>query len=92
MSLRFLTVAIDGPAGAGKSTTAKRLALELGIVYVDSGAMYRAVALSSLKAGIAFTDAERVSALAASLDIEFAPAAELGAAQRLFVNGVDAPA
>jgi CMP/dCMP kinase len=89
MSQQFLTVAIDGPAGAGKSTTAKRLAQELGIVYVDSGAMYRAVALSCLSAGIDIGDIEKVASLASSLSIEFAPAQEPGGIQRLFLNGED---
>jgi cytidylate kinase len=57
-------VAIDGPAGAGKSTVARRLADALGYVLVDTGAMYRAVALSALRAGVAWNDAERVAGLA----------------------------
>jgi cytidylate kinase len=57
-------VAIDGPAGAGKSTVARRLAEALGFVLVDTGAMYRAVALAAKRAGAAFPDAERVGALA----------------------------
>lgn len=57
-------VAIDGPAGAGKSTVARRLAEALGYVLVDTGAMYRAVALAASRAGIAWNDAERVAGLA----------------------------
>lgn len=60
-------VAIDGPAGAGKSTVAKALADALGFVLVDTGAMYRAVALASQRAGIAWTDEERLGALARQL-------------------------
>jgi CMP/dCMP kinase len=60
-------VAIDGPAGAGKSTVAKRLADVLGFVLVDTGAMYRAVALAAQRAGIAWDDAERVGELARQL-------------------------
>ena len=60
-------VAIDGPAGAGKSTVAKRLADALGFVLVDTGAMYRTVALAAKNAGIAWTDGERVGELARSL-------------------------
>jgi cytidylate kinase len=60
-------VAIDGPAGAGKSTVAKRLAEALGFVLVDTGALYRAVALAALRAGVARQDAEAVSTLARSL-------------------------
>jgi cytidylate kinase len=57
-------VAIDGPAGAGKSTVARRLAAELGYVLVDTGAMYRAVALAASRAGVPWNDAERVAGLA----------------------------
>ncbi len=60
-------IAIDGPAGAGKSTVARRLADVLGFVLVDTGAMYRAVALAAQRSGIDWADAERVGALARSL-------------------------
>jgi cytidylate kinase len=60
-------VAIDGPAGAGKSTVAKRLAEALGFVLVDTGAMYRAVALAAKSAVIDWNDADRVGELARSL-------------------------
>ena len=49
-------VAIDGPAGAGKSTIAKLVAKEMGFIYVDTGAMYRAMAVHFLKKGIAFSE------------------------------------
>ena len=55
-----INVAIDGPAGAGKSTVAKAVAKELGILYLDTGAMYRAVALKAIRLGIDPGDAERV--------------------------------
>jgi cytidylate kinase len=64
-----MVIAIDGPAGAGKSTVARALAKRLGLTYLDSGAMYRAVALAALRASVDPGDAERVSALARSLDI-----------------------
>src|SRR5579859_7050940 len=57
-------VAIDGPAGAGKSTVSRRLAEALGFVLVDTGAMYRAVALAARDAGIAFEDGARAGGLA----------------------------
>ena len=60
-------VAIDGPAGAGKSTVAQKLADELGFVLVDTGAMYRVVALASQRAGVTWDDGERVGALADEL-------------------------
>lgn len=53
-------VAIDGPAGAGKSTIAKRIAKEMGFVYVDTGAMYRALAIHFLKEGLKPEDTERI--------------------------------
>src|SRR5579883_3022616 len=60
-------VAIDGPAGAGKSTVARRLAEVLGFVLVDTGAMYRAVALAAKRAGLAWSDAVAVGGLAREL-------------------------
>ncbi len=57
-------VAIDGPAGAGKSTVARRLADALGYVLVDTGAMYRAVALAATRAGVPWNDAEGLAGLA----------------------------
>ena len=68
-----ITIAIDGPAGAGKSTLARRIAAKLGYVYVDSGAMYRAVALWALRANVALSDMHRLEQLATAAHIEFAP-------------------
>jgi CMP/dCMP kinase len=68
-----ITIAIDGPAGAGKSTLARRIAAKLGYVYVDSGAMYRAVALWALRANVALSDMHRLEQLANAAHIEFAP-------------------
>jgi cytidylate kinase len=68
-----ITIAIDGPAGAGKSTLARRIAAKLGYVYVDSGAMYRAVALWALRANVAVSDMHRLEQLANAAHIEFAP-------------------
>lgn len=64
-----LIVALDGPAGAGKSTLAKRLATRLGYLYIDTGAMYRAVALWAIRAGVALDDSHRLEQLALSADI-----------------------
>jgi len=66
-------VAIDGPAGAGKSTLARRIAAKLGYVYIDSGAMYRAVALWALRANVALSDMHRLEQLANAANIEFIP-------------------
>ena len=62
-------IAIDGPAGAGKSTIAKKVAKELGFIYVDTGAMYRAMALYMIDNGIAPEEAEKISATCQSADI-----------------------
>ncbi len=66
-------VAIDGPAGAGKSTIAKRLAERLGFTYIDTGAMYRAVALWALRQQVSWEDMHRMEQLAAAARIELAP-------------------
>jgi CMP/dCMP kinase len=65
-----MVIAIDGPAGAGKSTVARAVAAALGITYLDSGAMYRCVALAALRADVDPDDPEAVSAAAAGLAIE----------------------
>lgn len=62
-------VAIDGPAGAGKSTIAKAVAKELNLIYVDTGAMYRAVALYMLWEGVDLTDREKVAGKCALADV-----------------------
>ena len=61
------TIAIDGPAGAGKSTIGRLLAEQLGYLFLDTGAMYRAVALASLRAGIATTNEKLLTELAETL-------------------------
>jgi len=66
-----LIIAIDGPAGAGKSTIARSLASRLGFTYIDTGAMYRAVALWALRAGIDLEDLHRLEQLALAARIEF---------------------
>lgn len=62
-------IAIDGPAGAGKSTIAKRVAKELGYIYVDTGAMYRAMALAILRRGVSGEDEQAVSKAAGYIDV-----------------------
>jgi cytidylate kinase len=66
-----MVIAIDGPAGAGKSTVAHGVARALGFTYLDSGAMYRCVALAARERGIDVEDGERLGELAWSLDIGF---------------------
>ncbi len=68
---RRLVVAIDGPAGAGKSTIAKLCARALGYTYIDTGAMYRAVGLLARRAGVDFTDSAALSELVADLEFDF---------------------
>ncbi len=75
-------IAIDGPAGSGKSTVARALASRLGLDYLDTGAMYRAVAFAALRRGIDPDDAATVARLAALLDIDVA--------DTVVVDGVDA--
>jgi CMP/dCMP kinase len=65
-----MVIAIDGPAGAGKSTVARAVARALGATYLDSGAMYRCVALSALRAGADLDNALALGDLARSLEIE----------------------
>ncbi|MBW8883263.1 MAG: (d)CMP kinase, partial [Planctomycetia bacterium] len=66
-----MIVAIDGPAGAGKSTISRRLAERLGFAFLDTGAMYRAVALAALRRGFGLDDAEKIAGLANELTIDF---------------------
>jgi cytidylate kinase len=86
-----LTIAIDGPAGSGKSTVARRVAALLGYVYLDSGAMYRAVALKALERKIALENDAQLVALARETHIELrAPTLEQEAAgrtNRVFLDG-----
>jgi CMP/dCMP kinase len=70
---RRIVVAIDGPAGAGKSTVARRVADALGFLYIDSGAMYRAVALWARRREVSDSDMHRLEQLAREADIAFRP-------------------
>jgi cytidylate kinase len=77
-----VVIAIDGPAGAGKSTIARRLAARLGFTYIDTGAMYRAVALWALRRGVDPEDRHRTEQLAIAAEIDLA-------AGRISLNGED---
>jgi len=68
-----LTIAIDGPAGSGKSSLARRVAQILGYLYLDSGAMYRALALKALRGGVALDNAAALQELARNTHIELKP-------------------
>lgn len=83
--MKRIVVAIDGPAGAGKSTIAKLVAEKLGYAYIDTGAMYRSVAWKFLETGKAFDEAY-ISELAKTMVIEFKPEANIN---RVFVDGVE---
>jgi CMP/dCMP kinase len=70
--MKPMIIAIDGPSGAGKSTLGRRLARELDLLYVDTGAMYRAAALAVVEANVNATDADEVARIAAAARIELA--------------------
>ena len=83
--MKKIVVAIDGPAGAGKSTIAKLVAEKLGYAYIDTGAMYRSVAWKFLQTGKDFDEA-LISTLAKTMVIEFKPEASVN---RVFVDGAE---
>jgi cytidylate kinase len=71
MTEKLLRIAIDGPAGAGKTTISKRLASELGIDRIDTGAMYRAIALKLARTGVDYNNAEALASMLDTTDIDF---------------------
>lgn len=81
-----LIIAIDGPSGAGKSTLSKLLAQRLGYVHLDTGAMYRCVALAAMKEGITPAEHQRLGELAQRLKIEFVPSA---GTELVYLDGQD---
>ncbi len=83
---RKLVIAIDGPAGSGKSTIAARLAKKLGYVNLESGAMYRALALKAMERQVSLDDGEALRRLAASIAIELEPHGE---GNRVLLDGRD---
>ena len=82
----MISVAIDGPAGAGKSTLARRLAADFGYIYVDTGAMFRTIGLYALRAGKEPKDNEAVDALLPNITLEFA---FIEGEQHIYLNGED---
>ncbi|MGY0836939.1 (d)CMP kinase [Aerococcus urinaeequi] len=83
---KAIQVAIDGPASSGKSTIAKKIAKKLAYVYLDTGAMYRAITLLALENNIAAEDVEKLKVLAEASEITFEPTKD---GQRVLVNGLD---
>jgi CMP/dCMP kinase len=84
--LNKINIAIDGPAGAGKSTVARQVAGALGYIYVDTGAMYRAVTWKALRAGIDLADRSQLLRMAKELDIQLLPGE---VSQKVLLNGED---
>lgn len=87
MTDKRIVVAIDGPAGAGKSTVARETARKLGYMLVDTGALYRGVALIAQERGVPWSDGKALGPLAESLALELRPGADGSA--RLYIDGRD---
>ena len=83
----FINIAIDGPAGAGKSTIAKQVAKMLGILYLDTGAMYRAVALKAIREGIDTLDWVEVAHISENIDIDIVY--DESGVQKVILDGED---
>src|SRR5215217_5700784 len=84
-----MIIAIDGPSGAGKSTLGKMLAKQLNLLYLDTGAMYRAVGLAVLEAGVKFEDKAQIARIAENSEIKLVGAPE---SLQIFLNGEDVSA
>jgi cytidylate kinase len=85
----MLIVAIDGPAAAGKSTVARAVAARLGLTYVDTGAMYRALTLKALQRAVDPEDGATLARLASETLIEFRPSANPSGSQQVWLDGQD---
>ena len=82
----MINIAIDGPSGAGKSTIAKELAKRLGIIYLDTGAMYRAIGLKAVRLGFDTLDADGIQSFLDNTDIKVA---YIDGVQSIFLDGED---
>jgi len=91
--MRRLMIAIDGPAGSGKSSVARRVASVLGYLYLDSGAMYRALALKALEQRASLDDETGLERLAGETHIELKPPTpqqeKAGSKNRVFLDGAE---
>ena len=87
--LKKVVVAIDGPAGSGKSTVSKRIARALGLLYIDTGAMYRALTLKAMRLKLDLQDADALTRLARSTKIDLA---EESGALKVYLDGEDVSA
>ena len=87
-----MVIAVDGPAGAGKSTAARKLARELDYVYLDTGAMYRAVTLEALREGVDLRDSEALTRLAGRIVIRMGKLPREGGPQPVYLNEADVTA
>ena len=87
--MRKLIIAIDGPVGSGKSTLARRVAALMDYIYIDTGAMYRAVAMKALRRGISLDAADELTALASDTRIDLRTQ---NSTQQVFLDGEDVTA
>lgn len=85
--MKYISVAVDGPSGAGKSTLARKAAAALGYLYVDTGAIYRTVALSAVRRGIDPADGVKIVPILGELDIRLEYAGD--GLQHMYLNGED---
>ena len=86
----MINIAIDGPAGAGKSTISRKAAAALGYIYIDTGALYRTIGLVALRAGVSLSDPEAIAALLTEellVELRF-----VDGEQHMFLNGEDVSA
>ncbi len=79
-------IAIDGPAGSGKSTVSRMVAANIGVMYIDTGAMYRALTLKAMRGGISLEDEDSLATLAHSVKIDLE---DSGSGQKVFLDGED---
>ena len=82
-------VAIDGPAGSGKSTVSRLVAEKLEVTYIDTGAMYRALTLKVMRTGTSFDDEQAITKLSSNVDLQLLPSEEKGSTIKVILDGED---